>query len=641
METTMHSVNPRGEGQTNQLYWYCSRTRNDGVALQYRDRSGCNNEGNMIAKGLNKFQMNNNNNRNININNSQNINYHINANTSNHMMIRREDIHPQQEYNSKRFGYRHYGKLNRGNINRRTFHKNKTFVMDDDQFTHEMYIPTSPTVEGKPNFGTTQTNYDTRQMKGNFLQQVCHPNKMNPCMKQKRKWKPTSRWPQRGEGNSVNHGDNAEEGKTHLEEDLLMEGSYINEEKVDDPPRVNKPKLENGHEREECQDGEDGKNGEDGEDGKNGEDGEDGEDGEEEPPWSERKKRKSYSEIKSDILRDAIEYFKNCKSTKAQQDSDEDHVVVKDLPMEEENNAQNQKPSYCNVCKEKEYKYKCPFCEIKSCSLICVKAHKKLFQCKNKLKKIFKIKNIGRNNFDENTLHKDYLYLENVEKILRGNYKFIKIKEYETTNIWLYRYSKLINLLKKKNIFLLKAPMYTKLHRENKTNIINNEILWMIKVTFVNENIFVIHENICEDTSFLQILNLSITKVQKLKHILTIYLNNLDSIHISLSNTYTNKKKKNQSEEIDLSFSVLHTLSDLLLGKTFYEYPHINFKLLYEGNSLLVNSAYERVAAQGACPLASQAEGGGCNKSDGAEEEAKESSAIETMVSNECFEKIQ
>ena len=35
----------------------------------------------------------------------------------------------------------------------------------------------------------------------------------------------------------------------------------------------------------------------------------------------------------------------------------------------------------CEICKKEEYKYNCPRCLIKTCSVKCVKAHKKKFGC--------------------------------------------------------------------------------------------------------------------------------------------------------------------------------------------------------------------------------------------------------------------
>lgn len=38
-------------------------------------------------------------------------------------------------------------------------------------------------------------------------------------------------------------------------------------------------------------------------------------------------------------------------------------------------------PKYCTICQEKEPKYKCPSCKMKTCSLDCVKIHKQAFNC--------------------------------------------------------------------------------------------------------------------------------------------------------------------------------------------------------------------------------------------------------------------
>ncbi|SBT74788.1 conserved Plasmodium protein, unknown function [Plasmodium malariae] len=324
-------------------------------------------------------------------------------------------------------------------------------------------------------------------------------------------------------------------------------------------------------------------------------------------------------------------------------------ITTKDEDLTTNDEDSHYSKNICNVCKEKTYKYRCPFCEIKYCSLICSKTHKSIFKCKNKLKKNFKLKNVGRLNFDENMLHRDFLYLQNVERIIEGNYKFIKIKEYETTKLWLVVYKKLKNILKKKKIYLLKAPIYTKLHKDNKTYISNNEIFWMIKITFINANVFIFLDDISEHTTFMQVLNMACKKMDTLEAKIGItYIKNMDAIRVSLHNNVRTRGKgrakqegraeegrmeergeeeggmeeggmeeggmeergeeeggvqmggvqmggeeEGENEKKSTFFSIHHTINNALFGQSFYEYPHFLFEVVHEDNVPVLNLSYD------------------------------------------------
>ncbi|CRG98488.1 conserved Plasmodium protein, unknown function [Plasmodium relictum] len=291
------------------------------------------------------------------------------------------------------------------------------------------------------------------------------------------------------------------------------------------------------------------------------------------------KYKKYINQKKYDTLKESIEYFRNRKL----REEEECNSDISEINIEE--NSKNQNNSICNVCKEKDYIYKCPYCEIRSCSLICSKNHKKIFNCKNKLKKNFKIKNIGKFDFDESILHKDFLYLQNVINIVESNYKFIKVKENETTKIWLVFNKKLKNILKKREIILLKAPIYTKLHKENKTYIFNNVIHWMVKITFANSNMLITEDNINENSTFLELINSMCSKIETLEKKINIYLKNLDAIHISLFDNLKIQKKEEKKFH-----SINQTIYEALYGKSFYEYPHFILEIFYNDNNIPITN---------------------------------------------------
>ncbi|SOV13303.1 conserved Plasmodium protein, unknown function [Plasmodium gaboni] len=315
-----------------------------------------------------------------------------------------------------------------------------------------------------------------------------------------------------------------------------------------------------------------------------------------------KKKRNINILSKNEILKDAIEYFQNCSSR------NNDNNIYCDSSNEEEINIKTlyYKENICFVCKEKEYIYKCPYCEIPTCSLECSKNHKKIFKCIQKLKKNLKIKNISKDNFDESILYKDFLYLQNIETIIQGNYKYIKIKDYETTKIWLLHNKKFNKLFKKRKIILLKAPIFTKIHNENKTFISNHIIFWSIKITFININIKILYHQINENLTFLQLIQFLCSKIDKLQTKIFIYLQNVKSIYISLKNEQTNNNNNNNNNnnsnnnsnnnnksDVNKYCSVQQVLRKSLCGKTFYEYPHFYMELFYEHDKPITNPLYD------------------------------------------------
>ncbi|KJP85375.1 hypothetical protein AK88_05002 [Plasmodium fragile] len=467
----------------------------------------------------------------------------VNGNTSHHMKIRRGNNFTTHAYPSDRFRRSRYRPTRGGRSNGKFFFANKT-----------LYAAPPPWREETPHEG------DEGAVQRDASSLINHSEEGNLRKGQKRKWTQVPPgWDPTEEEDSTSHSDCVKEGHHHEEQKQRQ--------------RQQRQQQEEEEEEEEA----------------------------EEEPLSQfthpqNPRSKSYNEITCSILKDAAAYFKNCRGAKTAANSDEDELEEHeeaDGVVNHSQGALGENPpsgNLCCVCHTNEYKYKCPFCEARSCSLICSKEHKKLKKCKNKLKKNLKVKRVAKHNFDQNMLHRDYIFLHGVESILHGNYRFLKIKENETTNIWLYSYNKLTSMLKKRKIFLLKAPLYTKLHQGNKTTIRHDNICWMVKVTLVNDGLFVTHQDVSEDTSLLQLLNLTLAKMQKRKKNLRVnYLDYVNAIRVSLNSVELNTGTKKE----DACFCVLLKVSEVLRGQAFYEYPHLSFEIVFQDGVPLENPSYE------------------------------------------------
>ncbi|KAI8390914.1 uncharacterized protein BYT42DRAFT_554878 [Radiomyces spectabilis] len=85
--------------------------------------------------------------------------------------------------------------------------------------------------------------------------------------------------------------------------------------------------------------------------------------------------------------------------------------IVVDLPATEAM-AVDQQPK-CEICHLHAWKYRCPRCSMRTCSLDCVKAHKKENNCSGERSKTHFV---PRKEYDYRTMMSDYVYLEDMAR---------------------------------------------------------------------------------------------------------------------------------------------------------------------------------------------------------------------------------
>lgn len=71
----------------------------------------------------------------------------------------------------------------------------------------------------------------------------------------------------------------------------------------------------------------------------------------------------------------------------------------------------NNSPNLCQECQSNEFRYQCPRCNFRSCSLACCKAHKEKLSCDGKRDKTAFLR---LSQMDDQTLSSDYHFLEDV-----------------------------------------------------------------------------------------------------------------------------------------------------------------------------------------------------------------------------------
>jgi len=136
--------------------------------------------------------------------------------------------------------------------------------------------------------------------------------------------------------------------------------------------------------------------------------------------------------------------------------------------------------SLCQICKTNKWKYTCPKCLMHTCSLVCVKTHKKDFNCDGKRDKV---KYVSMNEYNENNLRNDYYFLEDVA---RANDNAYREQNDFRKNKLSQRKNTILKQAKKKNIILKFMPTGMKKSQINKIyyNIKAKEMNWTVELNF-------------------------------------------------------------------------------------------------------------------------------------------------------------
>ena len=263
------------------------------------------------------------------------------------------------------------------------------------------------------------------------------------------------------------------------------------------------------------------------------------------------------------------------------------------LNKKEEDSSQNsdsekEKKILCEICKKEEYKYNCPRCKIKTCSVACVKNHKKKYGCdgeKDKFKLVSK-----QADYTEQVFHRDISFLNTaINDINMSNKKVYNLTEY-IDNSQNKNFKTFKRILKKfRDINYFKSPMIMECSKYNKSYSDTNlkKIFWTIKFNFLNEKLYYISDITFDGdetniNKLIQYLNNNKESIDK---------NNLDILKIIkdvewyknygfylkmdiFSLNYEEKKKYFNYNKYYYSLCDLDTnINELLKGKNVYEFP--------------------------------------------------------------------
>ena len=182
--------------------------------------------------------------------------------------------------------------------------------------------------------------------------------------------------------------------------------------------------------------------------------------------------------------------------------------LIKNGNNNENNNSKNQDESeeeetkevpkiLCEICKKEEYKYNCPKCSIKTCSVKCVKAHKNKYGCdgeKDKFKLVTK-----QDDYNEQVFHRDVQFLNNAIKDINiSNKKIYNLTE-DMDNSQGKSFKTFKRILKKfRDINYFKSPFIMECSKLNKSYSESSQkkIFWTIKLNFLDDKLVYIFDKV-------------------------------------------------------------------------------------------------------------------------------------------------
>ncbi|XP_064405136.1 box C/D snoRNA protein 1-like [Halichondria panicea] len=230
----------------------------------------------------------------------------------------------------------------------------------------------------------------------------------------------------------------------------------------------------------------------------------------------------------------------------------------------------------CEVCHQQSHKYKCPGCAKKSCSVECVKRHKVEFVCSGRRCKSSFVK---LSNFNDNQLHSDYYFLEDVSRYVDSTLRerIQSNKHHKDSN----QISQQMHWLRvhagRRSIHFLSQPPGMAKHKINRSKTIRTKdgkwsICWTVRLIFRDTDVDCIEHNVPEGVVLVDLLNRFVHPTKSdpiLRHRLRLYSQE-DGMH------QLQVLLKNETSPINSSNEVLDiqkTLCDNFQDKTIVEFP--------------------------------------------------------------------
>lgn len=222
----------------------------------------------------------------------------------------------------------------------------------------------------------------------------------------------------------------------------------------------------------------------------------------------------------------------------------------------------------CGECKKEAAKYKCPGCDLRSCSLPCVRAHKERTSCSGKRNRTTFVPIAS---FDDNRLLSDYNLLEEVLRLSDSAKRFRA--PYDQTRKELNgRWASLRNQAKRRKIDLLYLPQGMTRRIENCSRYCKKRkcILWRIEWIFHSADEILVDTSADENESPAKLLENRLMTSDSLRKLRKICSEPIKSMRFLLVKEMCSGEQKNYVE-----LDPLEPLGSQLASMMIIEYPTI------------------------------------------------------------------
>lgn len=239
---------------------------------------------------------------------------------------------------------------------------------------------------------------------------------------------------------------------------------------------------------------------------------------------------------------------------------------------EDQTTISNSKPSsLCEECGSNTWKYRCPGCAIKSCSLSCVNSHKARTSCTGKRNRT---EFVPLSKFDDNLLLSDYNLLEETKRATESAHRLAS--SINGFGYFGFKLPKPISMLRNAaykrriKLLLLHSAMSKRKLNRSRYDYKKGSIFWTVEWKFHATDISLVDHFVDENTSLVSVIEKHLAPTP-LRDQLTPFRNlSIDELKIFIRKTP--KGPKSPFRELDINGSLNEQLSDVVI----LEYPVIS-----------------------------------------------------------------
>lgn len=245
------------------------------------------------------------------------------------------------------------------------------------------------------------------------------------------------------------------------------------------------------------------------------------------------------------------------------------------VAMEELQTSENQHKNkgtllLCEECKSKEFKYKCPGCFRRTCSLSCVNSHKKLSGCTGK-KNLTHI--IPLSQFDDSTLLSDYNLLEDVKRVADSAQRMrVKLCGYHPQFRLPFHLKALRGAAVRKGtkLLLLPAGMVRREKNQTRYNQRKKSISWTIEWRFHSTDVVLLEHGVHESTTLRSVIEKHLQPSPWRNKLRRFCEDSLDNLKLFIRKYHKGNKAPYRQLDLDTP------LNQLFSGLVILEYPVIH-----------------------------------------------------------------